>query len=92
VVDQKDHCHQDFKHKITKIIVVNVGVVEDDLLPVIVVNEDDAESPDFELGRLKENEVRWVPLAQGIQLMAKAKIPNPYLQPYLDCRICSPKR
>ena len=33
--------HQDFKHKITKTIVVNVGVVDNDLVPVIVVNEDD---------------------------------------------------
>ncbi len=51
---------QDFKHKITKTIVVNVGVVstEDHLVPVLVVNEDDVTSPELELGeRIKDSEL-----------------------------------
>jgi hypothetical protein len=45
--------HQDFKHKITKTIVVNVGVVStvDDLVPVLVPHDDDAKSPKLVLGK-----------------------------------------
>jgi hypothetical protein len=82
--------HQDFKHKITKTIVVNVGVVEDNLRPVLVVDNDD---PTYvELAPLTENKERWAPIAQGWQLSDRAKKPNPFLQPFLHCRICSPKR
>ena len=60
--------HQDFKHKITRTIVVNVGVVskDDNLVEVIVVNEDDPTRPELELGgRIKDSEWQWVPLAEG---------------------------
>ncbi len=87
--------HQDFKHKITKTIVVNVGVVstDDNLVEVIVVNEDDVTRPELELGgSIKNSEWRWVPLAQGWEVTATTKNPHPYLQPYLDCHICSPNK
>jgi hypothetical protein len=89
--------HQDFKHKITKTIVVNVSIVytEDDLVPVLVFNDDDVKSPELVLGkRIKHRELRWAALAEGWKLVAKSKSknPSPYLQAYLDCRICSPNK
>jgi hypothetical protein len=77
--------HQDFKHKITKTIVVNVGIVstEDDLIPVLVVNEDDVTSPELELGkRIKDSELQLAALAEGWKLLAKNKSKNPYLRAY----------
>ena len=90
--------HQDFKHKITKTIVVNVSCVstEDNLVPVLVVNDDDVKSPKFVLGkRIKQSELQWAALAEGWKLLvakSKSKNPSPYLQAYLDCHICSPNK
>jgi hypothetical protein len=82
---------QDFKHKITKTIVVNVGVVEDNARPYLVVNNDEEEYVEL-LPPPSENTDRWIPIAQGWQVSETKKKPHPYLQAYLDCRICSPNK
>jgi hypothetical protein len=90
--------HQDMKHRITKTIVVNVGVVSTkaDLAPVLCIDDDEADhSPELVLRkRIQDNTIRWAPLAEGWKLLAKSKskTPEQYLQTYLDCPICSPNK
>ena len=87
--------HQDMKHKITKTIVVNVGIVssKDDLAPVLCIDDDKAHTPELVLRkRIKQSNIQWAPLAEGWKLVAKRKTSEHYLQPYLDCPICSPNK
>ena len=87
--------HQDMKHKITKTIVVNVGVVSSkaDLAPVLCIDDDQAHSPELVLrNRIEQSKIQWASLAEGWKLVAKSKTPRHYLQPYLDCPICSPNK
>ena len=52
--------HQDMKHKITKTIVVNVGVVSSktDLAPVLYIHDEKAHSPELVLGnRIKDSKI-----------------------------------
>jgi hypothetical protein len=80
------------KHKITKTIVVNVGIVlsKADYAPVLYIHDEEADSPELVLGKkIKPTKIKWVPLAEGWKLVAKSKTPEPYIQPYLNCPICS---
>jgi hypothetical protein len=77
--------HQDMKHKITKTIVVNVGIVSSkaDYAPVLYIHDEEAHSPELVLGKkIKPSEIRWVPLTEGWNLVAKSKTPENYhIQP-----------